>query len=232
MNTAHLNETKPTFLDHLQAFLTRFRTVLLIILISVAVAAVALFVILEVRSSQTETALARVEELQESYGEWLTLPETDQSEEYEALSAEIQAILGDYQRGYARQRTLFIQAQVLEKLERWDESREVYLEVAASSAESYLAPISITLAAVASENAGQPEQALEILTDLIDAYDSDVSEIPRALFSVGRINESLGNIADAAASYRRLIDEHPGSSWTNLARARIITLTVQGRIGS
>ena len=76
------------------------------------------------------------------------------------------------------------------------------------------------------------ELALDILNRLVEQYDAESAEIPRALFSIGRINEGLDNIVDAAESYNRLIDDYPASSWTNLARDRIITLTVQGRIGS
>ena len=78
----------------------------------------------------------------------------------------------------------------------------------------------------------EPELALELLNRLVDLYDAQSAEIPRALFSIGRINEGLDQIVEAAESYNQLIDDYPGSSWTNLARDRIITLTVQGRIGS
>jgi len=231
MNTARTKE-KPKFLDRLSAFLAKYRLALLIILITIAVGAVTLFVVLQVTSNQQNKAFVRIEALQKSYGDWLALGNDEQAAQYDDFESKIQDVLGSYSRGYARERALFIYAESLGELKRWDESLDRYTQVADEFGETYLAPISLTLAAVAAENAGRPEDALAILNRLIDTYDSSNSEIPRALFSVGRINESLDNVADAALSYNRLIDEHPGSSWTNLARARIITLTVQGRIGS
>jgi len=60
---------------------------------------------------------------------------------------------------------------------------------------------------------------------------------PTALMDAAVAAESGGDtdrtleLLNRAASYRRLIDDYPASSWTNLARNRIITLTVEGRIG-
>ena len=50
------------------------------------------------------------------------------------------------------------------------------------------------------------------------------------MFAIGRLNEKLGLMASAAEAYRELVDAYPASSWTNLARTRIITLAVEGRI--
>jgi outer membrane protein assembly factor BamD (BamD/ComL family) len=50
------------------------------------------------------------------------------------------------------------------------------------------------------------------------------------LFTQGRLNEELENHEVAADAYNRLVDEHPQSSWTNLARNRIIALKTRGLI--
>ena len=86
-------------------------------------------------------------------------------------------------------------------------------------------------AAVAAENAGDPERALELHRRIVDDHGDENPEVPRALFSIGRILEQQDEVADAAEAYRQLVDDYPASSWTNLARNRIITLTVEGRIG-
>jgi TolA-binding protein len=86
-------------------------------------------------------------------------------------------------------------------------------------------------AAVAAENAGETDRALQLLQRVVDEYDDESAETPRALFSIARIHEQSDEVARAADTYRQLIDSYPASSWTNLARNRIISLTVQGRIG-
>jgi len=232
MNTAESHDTKPTVLDTLSHFLSRHRIVLIVLLVIVALAVIGLFVGLEITTNRTQRSLVLVEELQTSYDKWLLLDQEFRASELDPLVTEIDNLLESYPRTYAAQRAIYLHAQALAELERWSEASEHYLDLADRFPEVYLAPISLMQAAVATENAADPNLALDILNRLIDEYDAKSAEIPRALFSIGRINEGLNNIVDAAESYNRLIDDYPGSSWTNLARDRIITLTVQGRIGS
>ncbi len=231
MNTAHAQEKKPTFVDHLSNFLLRHRRTLLVILIVLAVAAVALFVTLEIRSNRIERALVQVETLQERFAEWQALDEDAQREEFDAFYAEAEQVIDSYGRLYAGERALFLQARALEQIDRMEEATTAYRRVAEQFPESYLAPIALIRGAVAAENNGSTDLALELLAEIVDEYDQ-VAEVPRALFAIGRIQENQDNIVDAVESYNQLIDDYPNSSWTNLARNRIITLSVEGRIGS
>lgn len=232
MNTAESHDAKPRILDKLSNFLTRHRLPLIVFLVVVAVAVIGLFVVLEITTSRTERSLVLVEALQTSYGEWLLLDQDQRSTEFDTLVAEIEDLVDSYPRTYAAQRAIYLHAGALTELERWNDVTEHYVDLADRFPDAYLAPISLTRAAVAAENNDDRELALDILNRLVEQYDAESAEIPRALFSIGRINEGLDNIADAAESYNKLIDDYPSSSWTNLARDRIITLTVQGRIGS
>lgn len=232
MNTADSHDTKPTVLEMLSKLLVRHRIALIVLVVVIAVVFVGLFVVLEISSSRTEKSLVLVEELQTSYGKWLVLDEDQRLSGFDTLVSEIDEIVGSYPREYAAQRAIYLHARGLTELQRWSEASERYIDLADRFPDSYLAPISLTQAAVAAENHDDRELALEILNRLVDIYDSESAEIPRALFSIGRISEGMDRIVEAAESYNRLIDDYPGSSWTNLARDRIITLTVQGRIGS
>ncbi len=232
MNTAEAHETKTPFLDKLSHFLARHRIVLIVFLIVVALAVIGLFVGLEITTNRTQRSLVLAEELQTSYDDWLFLAQELRASEFETLVTQIDNLLESYPRTYAAQRAIYLHAQALTELERWAEASEHYVDLADRFPDAYLAPISLMQAAVATENAADPDLVLDILSRLVNDYDAESAEIPRALFSIGRINEELDNIVDAAESYNRLIDDYPGSSWTNLARDRIITLTVQGRIGS
>jgi tetratricopeptide (TPR) repeat protein len=232
MNTAQTHETKPTFIERLSHFLSRHRIALTVLIIVIAVAVVALFVVMQVTTNRTEQSLILVEDLQSQYGDWLGLDMDERTAEFDTLVGAITELTQKYPRTYATQRAIYIHARALTELERWTEAADQYLDLVDRFPDVYLAPVSLTQAAVATENANDPQAALDILKRLVDEYDPKSAEIPRALFSIGRINEGLDNIADAAASYNQLIDDYPSSSWTNLARDRIITLSVQGRIGS
>ena len=212
-------------------FLTRHRTTIAITVGVLVVAIVALIIVLSVQNARTERALAAVDELKQDFEDWLQTDADAQAAAYDALAEDVAAVIDSYPRTYAAARARLVDAQALVELDRWDEAAERYLEVADQSAETYLAPVSLMDAAIALEHAGETDRALEIHRRIADEYDGETAEAPRALFSIGRLSEQADRIADAAEAYRQLIDGYPASSWTNLARNRIITLTVEGRIG-
>lgn len=225
------DESQRRPIDVLVAFLNRHRTTIMITIGVIVVAVVALVVVLTVQNSRTERALTAVDELQQDFDDWLQSDPDEQAEAYETLAEDVAAIIDGYSGTYAAARARLVDARALVELERWDEAAQTYLEVADTMPESYLAPVSLMDAAIALEHAGDPEGALEIHRRIADEYDGETAEVPRALFSIGRLSEQSDRVADAADAYRRLIDDYPASSWTNLARNRIITLTVEGRIG-
>ncbi|MBU8913456.1 MAG: hypothetical protein KOO61_05485, partial [Spirochaetales bacterium] len=194
MNTVESHDTKPNILDKLSHFLTRHRLALIIFLVVVAVAVVGLFVALEISTNRTERALVLVEALQTSYGEWLLLDQDLRATEFDTLVSEIEDLVDSYPRTYAAQRAVYLHAGALTELERWNQASEHYVDLADRFPDAYLAPISLTQAAVAAENNDDRELALDILNRLVEQYAAESAEIPRALFSIGRINEGLDNI--------------------------------------
>lgn len=222
---------QPKLIDRISGFLSRHRRTILIGLIVVAVAIVALVVVLTVESNRSEAALTAAEALQRQFDDWSGQPADQQPDGYDAILRAADDIIRKYPETYAAMRARLIDARALSELERYSEAVDRYVEVADRRPLTYLAPVALMDAAVAAENADDSERALELYNRLADTYKDSGIEIPRAILSIGRIHEQRDEIADAAAAYQRLIDDYPASSWTNLARNRIITLTVQGRIG-
>jgi len=213
------------------AFLTKYRKPLLFTIAGMAVVVVGLVVVLSIQNSRNEAALEAVEDLQDDFQEWSDLADEEQVAEYEALATAARAIIDGHPRTYAAARARILDARALFALERWTDAVERYLEVAELRSDTYLAPTALMDAAVALESAGETSRALELHQRIVDEYAGESAEVPRALFSIGRIHETEDRATQAADAYRRLIDDYPASSWTNLARNRIITLTVEGRIG-
>ncbi|MFW5716810.1 MAG: tetratricopeptide repeat protein [bacterium] len=224
-------ESRRRPMDVLIAFLTRHRSTIAIVVGVLVVSVVALIIVLSIQNARTERALTAVDELQQDFEDWLQTDADEQTDTYDELAAEVAAVIDGYPRTYAAARARLVDAQALVELDRWDEAAERFLEVADQLPEAYLAPVSLMDAAIALEHAGETDRALEIHRRIADEYDGETAEAPRALFSIGRLNEQADRIAEAAEAYRQLIDGYPASSWTNLARNRIITLTVEGRIG-
>jgi tetratricopeptide (TPR) repeat protein len=216
----------------ISAFLSKHRKTFAIVLGALAIGVVGLFVFLSIRNNRLERSYAAVDELQTAFSEWSGLDDTEREDRFEELSAQANRITETYPRLYAAARAILIRGDALVELERYAEAADAYVEVADRFPDTYLAPRGLMKAAVAAENGGDVQQALSSLLRLVDEYDEESPDTPRALLSIGRIYESLDDIAEAEHYYNVLIDDYPTSSWTNLARTRIITLTAQGRIGS
>ena len=215
----------------LTTFLSKHGKAISIVLIVAAVGVVALFVALSIRNSRTETSLIAVEQLQSDHYEWQLLEADEQESAYPELHAQAEAINQSYPRLYAAARALLVDAEALLALERYDEATQRYAELADRFPETYLAPLSLFGAAVAAENAGNADAALSYLSRIADDYADSSHDVAHALFSIGRIHETQDNIAEAEHYYNRLIEDYPTSTWTDLARTLIISLTAQGRIG-
>jgi tetratricopeptide (TPR) repeat protein len=118
-------------------------------------------------------------------------------------------------------------------MEEYAEAAADYRQLADNHRASHLAPVALYNASAGLEESGDTEAAVEALETLLSRYrDENAPEVPRALFSLGRIHEQQGEYQTAAEHYRDLVDSYGNSSWTSLARDRIIWLTTQGQIES
>lgn len=225
-------DTKKSFGDHLIEFLTRFRVPLLVIVVAIGVLTASLVIYIAVRNNRIEQSLLAVETLADDFSAVSGLDRAQREQRIAAIGERADEIASRYTGMYAEARARMIHAQALYDVGRYDEAATQFLSASfvRSAAGTYLAPSALMNAAVAFELAGGSERAVEVLRKIADEH-PDSALAARALFSTGRLLESLGLVEDATDAYNRLIDDYPTSSWTNLARNRIISLTVEGRIG-
>ncbi len=228
-------DKKTQVLEGLAAFLTRYRRVIVTVLILAAVGVVALVVVLSIQSNRSEQALESVEALQERYRDWSANVDSEGREsatsDFDEIAETAMQIVERYPGTYAALRAQMLTAEGYFQLDEWQQAAENFTAVASSAEGTYLAMTAAMAAGVSHENAGATEEALESYRLVAESEDLGYGFAPRALFAVGRIEETRGDIDVATEWYQRLVDDYPTSSWTNLARNRIITLTVEGRIG-
>jgi tetratricopeptide (TPR) repeat protein len=216
-----------TFLHRLTSIVHSLRYILLGVLGALVVLIITWAIVIEVRSNRTESATVLAERAQERLDEWID----EEDEEKKAIIAEelqgtLLSIIDTYPRLYATQRAYHIQGSFLFRSEQWEVAANSFLALAEQFPKSYLAPISIVNAAVSYEEAEQYVRALETYRRIIDEFAEVSPEIPRVLFSLGRLSETVGTTQQALEYYTRLVDEYSTSSWTNLARDRIIYLNL------
>jgi tetratricopeptide (TPR) repeat protein len=158
---------------------------------------------------------------------YLTAADEDKAVVKEELSSLIEAAGNDYKGLYAHMRALNAEAQVLAEEGDWTGAAASYIAIADNFPDSYMAPVSLLNASAMEEESGDIETALTLLERVIAEYKDLSADIPEALFNMGRLNEGLGDPVKAQEYYNRISDDYSSSSWTNLAKSRIIALNAR-----
>jgi tetratricopeptide (TPR) repeat protein len=127
--------------------------------------------------------------------------------------------------GYAGSRAWAMAANIYGKKGQWAEAEDAWRNTAKAGAGSHMEPVGFFNAAAATEEQGKPEAEAIALYEKSLSARAGFPEAPRAQFSVGRLNESLGNTDAALEAYRLVISGWPDAAdWTGLANSRIISL--------
>lgn len=225
-------DMKTRIADAVSQLLTRHWRTIVIGFAAIIVVTLGVFAYYQIQENRANDAARLAETLQEDYESWQNAEEEERAELEEAVQSSIDEIVSDYAGTYAAARAVMIRAEIAWEKEEWAASAESYLQVASEHPDSHLAPVALFNASAAEESAGNLDTALGHVNTLLEDYGDEgpTPEIARALFTRGRLNEEQQNYEDAADTYNDLVDEHPDSSWTNLARNRIIALKTRGLI--
>ena len=177
-----------------------------------------------ISSKKAEKALLHAEQIEDVYKQWITSAEADQDTVSEELSALIAEALSDFDGSYAALRAYYTKGLLNAEEEKWDDSIAAFLAVTEQFPSSYLAPVALFNAASIADQSGDTEKALSLYESIIEKFSDSSTDIPETLFNIGRLNEELGNADNAVVSYQRILDDYNSSSWTNIAKSRIISI--------
>jgi len=208
-------------------FVQRNRKGIFFSLGALVVLLVGLVVFLYVKDYLQKKALAEVEVLNTRFTDMrANLKEEDSADDVQSLLVDLDSFVNS-KFGLAEGRGWTVIAQIHSEREEWQQAEDAWRNAAKAAANSYLAPVAYFNAAAAAEEQGKTEQAIELLEKSI----SSKFEFPaaaRAQFSIGRLNEQLGNIPEAVIAYRLVVSKWPNlSGWTELANSRIVVLEEQ-----
>ena len=127
--------------------------------------------------------------------------------------------------GFAAARSYSISARIYWDGKNWIEAEKAWSESANAAGKSYLAPVSFYNAAMAAEEQGNIDSAIELLDRALD-FGNAFPAAAKAQFSVGRLEESRSNRTAALEAYNSLVSKWPNDQiWANLAQSRIIALS-------
>ena len=214
----------------LAATVSRFRIILLVLLIAAAAFLMAYFVYTEISRKLTNDSTVLAESAQDLYTKWQAESDAAKKGTLEKqLTDELGVLTSRYARQYGGQRGLFIRASLNYDKKAWDSAQKDYQALAARFPNSYLAPISLFDAGACLEESADVDGALKLYTKISKDYqESPVA--PRAMFDVARLDEQKGQFDDAHKMYDQIDGLFPGSNWGKLAKDRLIELRVLGKI--
>lgn len=227
MSNQPRREDERTLQQRFIEFLSNNRILLLTVLIVIVVGIVGSFLYLEIADRRATAAAELAEELQSSYQEWTELDGEEQSSMEEEIAATAAQILDRYGNTFAAQRAHFILGSIAWENEEYQEASNQFSILSEEFPRSYLAPVGLFNAAVAQEQLGNAEDARSRYEEIVDEYADSSAQVPRALFALGRLSEASEAYEEAAGYYNRILDEYGESSWTTLARNRIIFLQTE-----
>jgi len=230
MAATQKTEPKVTFTEKLNEFMQKYRKPILFGLLAIVVALFAFVAGISLRDRAQARALGQLDELNQRYmtirpflSEDEPLDDSNQAALY-ALLEEL-TVFADRSFGFAAARAYNTIANIQADQKNWELAERAWSASARAARRSYLAPISIYNAAVAAEEQGNIDSAIDLYTQTL-SYAQTFPAAARAQFSIGRLQESLNNTEAALEAYRSLLARWPDDPlWSNLAQNRIIVLS-------
>lgn len=230
-DTQIANETEAlSFAGKTAEFLQKNRKIFLAALAALIGVFVIFVIVQAALGSSREKALGKIDEFSRRY-EVLRVSLNSEEPVTEADQADLDLLLGelaaftDKNSGFPAARAHYIIAGIYGDQKKWAEAEAEWKETARIAAKTYLAPISVFNAAVAAEERGNTDAALELYTSAAN-YGNRFFGAVRAQFSIARLEEARNNTEAALEAYRNLVAQWPEDPlWANLAQSRIIALS-------
>ena len=208
--------------DHIAFFLQKYRKVILALVIIIAFGIAFSVGYFMIHGMIEKKAIAKVEVLEQRLNELGLSNETAHSAEADTLLEEIN-VFASSAFGYAAARSYSLAADIYFTRSEWKKAEESWVISAQKAPKIYLYPLSLFNAAVATEEQGRLEAAIDYYRQSLD-YGGIYPAAARARFNIGRIFEEQNERSKALDAYRELIEKNPGSPWANLAHNRLIIL--------
>ena len=211
-------------------FLQRYRIVFFIGLISVLVILAGFITFSIVRGKLLSSALSEVDGFNNRYE---ALKSYIDSSDADALLKQVDLLLlleeiSNFtfkKSGFPAARAWNIAAEIYFAQKNWNKAEEAWVKAANAAPKTYLAPVSLFNAGTAAEEQENMELAIDYYKKSLE-NEAIFPSAARSQFSIGRLEESRGDIPAALEAYRNILSKWPGDLiWSNLAQSRILVLT-------
>lgn len=211
------------------SFILRFRKAFIVLVAALVVAVVAVIVIELATESHNNSVAGAMAEIDKAYAE-LQNPTGDKAEAQKQFDAVASKIDNSFKGTLAQQQALILQGSAKANDKNFADAEALFVKAYQSLKTSYLAPNALMDAAIAAESRNDVAKAKEYLTELATNFEKTSPLAIRAWFNVGRLQEKDQKWADAKTAYDAVVSKFSDSSWTKLARDRILYLKAKALI--
>ena len=191
------------------------------------IAIIAYGVISSSKEKAVKAGLAEIDAVTTEYAE-LKIAETTDTAKEDALLARAQAIADKNNPAVVKVRAQMVIAEIQFDRKNFEAARTAWLAAAEADKKSYTYGLCNYQCGICSEELGDLDNAVAYLKTAAESEGFAV--VPRVLFNIGRIEETRGNFDKAVESYKKLVTDYPSDQWASLAKSRIITLDLDGKV--
>jgi tetratricopeptide (TPR) repeat protein len=210
-------------------FIQRYRVIFIAAVSSIVVVLLCIGLYTSITNTISERSSRAMETVRTKIATWGN--ETDDVKKTDLeneIQAELDTVIKKWPKSFAASQALYTKAGLSALKQDWEKAEFWSLEATKINAKSYLAPIALESAAVAAEEQGKPDIALEYYLKIISNYSSDTPNLPHAHFSAARLYEGKAEWKNALENYNKLISDFSNSDWALLAKNRVVYLKSLG----
>jgi len=214
--------------DKFNEFIQRNRTVIFSVISIIIILFIGAIIYISVKENMDIKAAEKIDDLNRRFGDLKeNIKDEESQDDVNTLLDELK-IFAAKTRGFSGSKAWGIIGDIYSEKEKWMEAEEAYLNAAKIGKKTYLGPLAFFNAAAAAEEQGSLEKAIDYLTQSL-SLNIEFPAAPRAQFSIGRLNEQLGNYNEAKDAYFAVINNWSDLPvWQQLANSRIIAIDVKG----
>ena len=217
---------KVTVSQKLNDFITKFRVAIIAIIAVVVIAVVAILLVSVVTEGNSRKAFESVDKALTDWDAARTAADkTGLAAKEDELIVSLKKVAASSGKTYAAAHALNTVAEIYYSRKDWKNAEEQYLAAAKAAPKAFSCGINYYNAASCADELGNADDALAYFNKALAL--ENFSMKPRALFSIGRIEEQRSKKAEAIAAYEKLASQYPDDDWTLLAKSRIIALQIQ-----
>ena len=209
----------------LNHFLSKYMKVGIVVLLVLVLALIGLGIGTSVAKKKQQSQFNLIDQLQTSYQELAVMDSEDA-----AYQAAYDSLVGDLTDLAAKSKkdpglkASYILATIAYEREDYQGALDTFKKVYDGSKQTYLGSLALANAAASAENLGNDTLALEYYTRIIDEYGFTAAESPKALFGQARLQQKMGNLDLAKATFQQLADQFPNSEFAKLATNSLAVL--------